>query len=63
MGSSLSLFWVNTVSQEPIAKVKLIEIASSLHSNDCKDALCHCERSEAIPLLNAFAITSQINFC
>ena len=26
--------------------------------NDCKDAICLCERSEAIPLLNAFAITS-----
>jgi hypothetical protein len=26
--------------------------------NDCKDAICLCERSEAIPLLNNFAITS-----
>jgi len=28
--------------------------------NDGKDAICHCERSEAIPLLNTFAITSHI---
>jgi hypothetical protein len=26
--------------------------------NDCIDAICLCERSVAIPLLNTFAITS-----
>jgi hypothetical protein len=44
---------------ELIAKGKLVEIASSLRScKDCKDAICHCEPSEAIPLLNACASTS-----
>jgi len=28
-------------------------------NNDCKEAICLCERSEAIPLLNTFAITSD----
>jgi hypothetical protein len=29
--------------------------------NDRKDAICHCERSAAIPFLNTFAIGSKEN--
>jgi len=45
---------------EPIAKVKLLGLRRRYTPrNDRKDTICHCEQSEAIPLLNTFAITSS----
>jgi hypothetical protein len=44
---------------EPIAKVIFIEIRRYTPRNDREDTICLGERSEAIPLLNTFAITSD----
>jgi len=44
---------------EVIAKVYLLRLLRRYAPrNDRKDAICHCERSAAIPFLNSFAITS-----
>ena len=49
----------NITSQ--LQKSNLLRLLSLHSCNDLKDAICLCEQSEAILLLNTFAITSHGN--